>query len=344
MEKIISIIVPAYNMEDYLERCLTSILDYKWNENLEVIVVNDGSKDRTLQIALMYKEKFPEVIIVIDKKNGHYGSTINSAIPIAQGKYVKILDADDWFDTKEFGCFIEQLKTIDSDLVITNYTKKYISGKNKTTRYSPEQYNKIFDFSILLSSYNLINLHRHAGVTYRTELLNKINYKQSEGILYTDLEWIFYPMFYIKTIVFIDLNIYQHFIGRIDQSTDKFIILRNISHFLCIAEKMYSYYIVFDKNNDLECNRRRYLKLNIIDRYRHLYLLYLFHQPYKIFDPIAMKKFDEYIKEKDLTLYKELETIKLHRFIPFPYIWYWRRYSKRIPQWIIDILIKIKGE
>jgi glycosyltransferase involved in cell wall biosynthesis len=187
--KIISIIVPAYNMEHYLDRCLTSVLDHKWDEELEVIVVNDGSKDITLQIALAYKEKFPEIVTVIDQENGNQGSAMNAGLRVAKGKYVKELDADDWFDTKEFERFIEQLKNVDCDLVITNWTTNYSSGKKEKEVYSWIKENRIYDFFIM-SPLKSWYLHMYA-ISYRTELLRAINYRQTEGLFYTDTDWFF---------------------------------------------------------------------------------------------------------------------------------------------------------
>ena len=91
MNKILSLIIPTYNMAELLPRCLDSIIASGVNESIEAIVVNDGSKDNSLEIAKKYEEQHPECITVIDKPNGNYGSTINAALPVAKGKYVKIL-------------------------------------------------------------------------------------------------------------------------------------------------------------------------------------------------------------------------------------------------------------
>ena len=119
--KILTIIVPSYNMEAYLPKCLGSLIidDKDLLQKLEVIVVNDGSKDRTSEIAHEFEANYPGVFRVIDKKNGHYGSCINAGLAIATGFYVKVLDADDWFVTGHFQNFLrfidnEYLKGSDS--------------------------------------------------------------------------------------------------------------------------------------------------------------------------------------------------------------------------------------
>lgn len=104
MEKQISIIIPTYNMEKYIGQCLDSLLIPEFDE-VEILVVNDGYKDRSSEIAHSYANRYPDSIRVIDKSNGNYGSCINAALPVATGRYVKILDADDSFDTAEISKF-----------------------------------------------------------------------------------------------------------------------------------------------------------------------------------------------------------------------------------------------
>ena len=110
MNKILTIIIPTYNMEKYLRRCLDSlIIDEEEMKQLEVLVINDGSKDSSSQIAHEYQDKYPDTFRVIDKENGNYGSCINRGLKEATRKYVKVLDADDSFDTKNFAKLLNVL-------------------------------------------------------------------------------------------------------------------------------------------------------------------------------------------------------------------------------------------
>jgi glycosyltransferase involved in cell wall biosynthesis len=337
MDKLISIIIPTYNMEKYLGRCLNSVLSHKWDEILEVIVVNDGSKDRSLQIALEYKEKYSSILKIIDKENGNYGSTINAALPVAQGKYVKILDADDWFDTKEFDNFIEQLKNVESDLVISDFTLNYVSGKKKRVHF-PYENNRIYDFSIM-QSYKLLRMFMTA-VSYKRELLIENDYKQTEGILYTDQEWIFYPMFFVNRIVFIKANVYQYFIGREGQSVDINVQHKNISHDLTGIEKMLSDYFLLEKKMEIANSRKTYLCYRIVKRIDWLYKFYLLILPIEDFDVTIISELDKNFKMRNKEIYLLVEKTGLNKLIP--YIWYWRKYKKRIPQWIVKFIIKSK--
>ena len=122
--KLLSIIVPAYNMEAYLPHCVESILRTPSLAAVEIVVVNDGSKDKTLRIARQYADRYTDTVRVIDKPNGNYGSTINAALEIVRGEYVKILDADDTFDgsrVAEYLAFLRKMKGV--DMVVTPFVE-----------------------------------------------------------------------------------------------------------------------------------------------------------------------------------------------------------------------------
>ena len=121
-EKILSISVAAYNVEKYLVKLFEFLnISPEVNQKIEVIIVNDGSTDKTLEIANRFKSQYPQSVVIIDKKNGGYGSTINSSIAIAKGKYFKILDGDDWFNKNTLEDFLEFLENEEVDLVISPY-------------------------------------------------------------------------------------------------------------------------------------------------------------------------------------------------------------------------------
>ncbi len=111
--RLLSVIIPSYNTEIYLARCLDSLLYHSdILKQLDIIVVNDGSKDHTSEIAQEYQAKFPDTITVINKENGGHGSTINAGIKVAQGKYLKVLDSDDWVNINDFGNFVMTPKLV----------------------------------------------------------------------------------------------------------------------------------------------------------------------------------------------------------------------------------------
>ena len=108
--KLLSVIIPAYNMEAFLPQCVESIIRTTSRTLVEVVIVNDGSEDKTLRIAQQFVDKYPDTVRLIDKENGNYGSTINAALPVVQGEYVKILDADDRFEGSLLASFLTFLQ------------------------------------------------------------------------------------------------------------------------------------------------------------------------------------------------------------------------------------------
>lgn len=217
-EKVLSIIIPTYNMENYISKCLDSLL-IPSIDLIEVLVINDGSKDESSAIAHQYKERFPNSIRVIDKENGNYGSCINRGLKEVTGRYVKILDADDTFDTKNFEEFVKFISQNDTDCIITNYIQ--INSENKELNkvcFNIHSKKTRIPFNKMPKKL-LRDIQMHA-VTYKTKILIDNNYFQTEGISYTDNEWVFLPLAWCKSFVYYPYVIYRYLIGREGQTVD----------------------------------------------------------------------------------------------------------------------------
>jgi len=219
MEKILTVIVPTYNMEKYLDKCLTSlILSEEQMNQLEVLVINDGSKDRSSEIAHGYEQCYPQTFRVIDKENGNYGSCINRGLKEATGKYVKVLDADDCYENKNLGQYLSFLQKTNVDLVINDFVCTGTDGKIiRTVHYNlPTQVDFAFSRNICRSMHLAI-LQMHA-VAYKLDVLRSMGYIQTEGISYTDQEWVFTPLMKVQTICYFDKIIYRYLLGRPGQT------------------------------------------------------------------------------------------------------------------------------
>jgi len=215
-DKLLTLAIPTYNMEEYLEKCIRSCVCRNM-EYLELIIVNDGSQDRSSEIGHLLEKEFPGIVRVIDKENGNYGTCVNSALAGAKGKYFKMLDPDDWADTKSLDVLLEHMKTVDVDMFYTVSEERRM-GKELLCRMSvPDkvEVGKIYDArsfdGIALGAEYLYCSH---CLTYRTEILRQIGLTLQAGISYTDNEFVFYPLDHIRTVVFYDLPLYQYFVGR----------------------------------------------------------------------------------------------------------------------------------
>ncbi|MBO4571256.1 MAG: glycosyltransferase [Bacteroidales bacterium] len=218
MNKILTIVIPSYNMEKYLDRCLSSlIVDNDLMDRFEALIVNDGSKDRTSEIAHGYEARFPGTFRVIDKENGHYGSCVNAGLAEAEGDYIKILDADDFF-AAGFSDYLSFLEKTDADLVLTESISVDEDGNmlSKTSFHLPPNETAVVN---LLNDSGIKHLD-HFNITWRTSLLKEMGYRQTQGISYTDLEWSTLPSSRIASVAYCPATVYCYLRGRIGQSVD----------------------------------------------------------------------------------------------------------------------------
>jgi glycosyltransferase involved in cell wall biosynthesis len=220
--KLLTITVPTYNMEALLPRCLDSMLPPSQLQRLEIIIVNDGSKDDSLGVARQYEARFPEVVKVIDKENGGHGSALNVGIREAKGKYFKIVDADDWLDPTDLTAHMGYLDRYDADMVLTNYMRTYDNTGAEPILYSDrlEQKDYLRDDlyrALMIDTSHLSYAHMHA-ITYRTALLQDNDIRITEHSFYVDQEYIVYPQKFIERARYQNIFLYRYYNGRPGQS------------------------------------------------------------------------------------------------------------------------------
>lgn len=255
-DKLLSVVVPAYNMEKYIRKNLDTVTSASRIDRIEIIIVNDGSSDGTLSVCRQYEERFPAIIHIIDKPNGHYGSCINAALQIACGKYFRILDADDWFDTQALDAFVEKLSTCDADLVVTQRCEvTEDKDGNFSNRYFPLhniQYGKMYDaHGFCMSDYAIgleFNMH---SMTYKTEVLHDVGLHLPEGICYTDMIYCLMPIDRIATIIAYDIYLYHYWVGREGSSTTRSSVKRNFGHITKVLSVMLQYVIRHRRPDDI---------------------------------------------------------------------------------------------
>lgn len=322
MAKLLTIAVPAYNMETYLGRCLDSILLDEIKEYLEVLLVNDGSKDNTLAIAQDYEQKYPDILKVIDKPNGGWGTAINKAIELASGKYFKILDSDDWFDSNALVGFIGLLDTIDVDLVATSFSYEYTSGGNKNDIYPIELCNRVIQFDDYLRQNNHDKHLPMATITFRTKLLQNNHITVAEKY-YADLDYVLRPLIFVQTIYFSQLNLYKYWIGREGQSTSLVGYNLHIDDYLNVSKTLVLFYKSQVLNIGSNVNIRLAFEKHLLRILKFSYYILLSPQfgGRRKESVIKCRDFDVFLKKEAPTLYQELNRTKVKKFIPYILIW-----------------------
>lgn len=306
-------------MEKYLPKCLDSLIVSDENmQRLEVLVINDGSKDSSSQIAHEYEARYPQTFRVIDKENGNYGSCINRGLKEATGKYVKVLDADDYYVNITFNSFISFLAQTEVDLVINDFCT--IDEKDRVI--DDYTFNLPIDQNFTLSDIPLrmVEWLWHHGITYRTEILRQINYKQTEGISYTDDEWIFMPMVAVRSVAYFPQDVYHYLLGREGQTFDPKVMMDSFDKRIKVGMSMVKYYA--SVWNTCPEDSKLFMTEKIKRRINVIYNFYL-TKHYTSKGNKLLKTFDRYVKEQSADIY-QLFVQDTDRFGHANYIRVWR--------------------
>lgn len=322
MTKLLTVAVPVYNTKKYLRRCLDSLLQNDILDELEIIAVNDGSKDSSLEILKEYKSKFPNTVRIVDKENGGHGSAVNSGIANASGKYFRVIDSDDWVSAENFSEFVHRLSKEDADLVVTDYRREYsLDSRTELFEFSNLEDGKTYefeDFDIALLSGEYFVM---AGSTYKTELLRKCGLSLFEKTYYVDMQYNIVPISEIKTFSYYRLDIYRYMIGRAEQSVSLASFVRNsLDH-----ERVIKFCISFFSELQKNASETVILYLSVIMNYflyTH-YQIFCKHSKKRYASFSSIKAFDAFLKEASPYLYEKsngIDFIKNHRKTKFLFV------------------------
>ena len=244
--KYISFAIPCYNSAEYMEHAIQSILPA--GEDVEIIVVNDGSKDETAEIAARYEKEYPTIVKAVNKENGGHGDAVNVGLDHATGLYYKVVDSDDWVDEEALfkildvvKSFVEQKKEV--DMVISNYVYEKVGMEHKKVIHYRNvlPQNEIFRWDDIgrfhLDQYILMH-----SVLYRTELLKLCQMRLPKHTFYVDNIYVYYPLPHVRTLYYIDVDFYRYYIGREDQSVNEKVMISRIDQQLFVTRSMIDMY------------------------------------------------------------------------------------------------------
>lgn len=239
-DKILTIAIPCYNSEDYMDRAIKSCLI---NEDcIEIIIVDDGSKDKTTEKADKYAADYPDIVKVIHKENGGHGDAVMTGLKNATGRYFKVLDSDDWLGKKALKViltFLEENEKLDTefDMLISDYVYEKL-GKKKKKRITyrgimPSRTSFTWDEIGKFKPWKNILMH---SVIYRTDLLRHTGLTLPKHTFYVDNIYVYHPLPYMKKLYYIDVDLYHYFIGRDDQSVNEKNMLNRIDQQLLVTK------------------------------------------------------------------------------------------------------------
>ena len=244
--KYISFAIPCYNSEAYMAQAIESILP--GGEDVEILIVNDGSKDRTAEIGKEYEEKYPGIVKLINKENGGHGDAVNAGLAHASGKYFKVVGSDDWVDRISLMKILNVLKNFEEeeqevDMLIANYVYEKVGMEHKKViRYDnvlPEnqilKWDEIGQFHI--GQYILMH-----SVIYRTDMLKLCQLTLPKHTFYVDNIYVYYPLPHVRTLYYMNVDFYRYFIGREDQSVNEKVMISRIDQQIFVTKTMIDMY------------------------------------------------------------------------------------------------------
>lgn len=240
--KLLTIAIPCYNSQDYMENCIKSLLP--GGEDVEILVINDGSKDMTGDIANAYEKRYPGIVRAIHQENGGHGEAVNTGIRNATGLFFKVVDSDDWVDGEAYLAILARLKELAGgsevlDMMISNFVyEKQGAKRKKVMRYSSVMpKDKMFGWSDTRYFIKGIYILMHS-VIYRTKLLRDCGLELPKHTFYVDNLFVYQPLPFVKNMYYMDVDFYRYYIGRDDQSVNESVMIGRIDQQIKVNKLM----------------------------------------------------------------------------------------------------------
>ncbi len=267
MNKTITFGIPCYNSADYMDHCITSILEGTgYAEDVQIVIVDDGSaKDSTPQKADEWAERYPSIIKAVHQENGGHGMAVMKAVANADGEYFKNIDSDDWVDAEAVRALLDKLRYFVGlgdkvDLVITNYVYEHVEDQtqNVVDYRHVMPVGRVFGWNEIghfgLTQYILMH-----ALTYRTETLREADLQMPAHTFYVDNVYAYVPFPKCHSLYYLDVDLYRYFIGREDQSVNTDVLTSRVDHYWRVARVMMRAYHVYD---DIEIVQLRDYMMN----------------------------------------------------------------------------------
>lgn len=308
MEKLITFAVPCYNSAEYMDHCIGTLLT--GGEDVEIILVDDGSvKDNTAEICDRYAEKYPTIIKAIHQENGGHGEGVNQGLRNATGMYYKVVDSDDWLDVdclKKVIAKLKELKEQKLDMMICNYVYEHVVDNTHHTMH----YKNVFPQDVVftwddINKFSISQCLLMHSVIYRTELLRESKVVLPKHTFYVDNIFVFHPLPYVKSIYYMDLDLYRYFIGREDQSVNEKIMASRIDQQLRVTKIMIDSHKIEDV----------YAVSKKLGKYMKKYLTMMMTISTIFCELCEFEDKDE--KRKDLWKYLKDRDEKMYKFVRF---------------------------
>jgi len=238
---LLTIIVPSYKTAPYIDMCLPTFINNELKKKIKVLLIDDGTPDKeTKEKLIFFAKTYPDFFEFIHKGNGGHGSVINLGAALSQSKYFKVIDGDDWVNTKELVNLVRFLQSCIDDIVFSDFSyiytdhKVFVSGANdhSTNFYVGKNIDSIENFTIVFHNETIkTSLWKNNGIAVR------------ENVFYDDQEYCLYPLEYAKTVAYCPGDVYQYRIGEEGQSVSPASRGKHFEDLVKINDDLYDLYL-----------------------------------------------------------------------------------------------------
>ena len=328
MEKVLTVIVPSYNAEAYIRHNLESFCIKRILDDIEILVINDGSYDHTADIAQEIVTRYPDSYKLINKENGGHGSGINCGIQNALGNYLKVVDADDWVDQDAFINLVEILKTCNADVIYSGFLWVFDNGESDMELCQRKaEFKEPFKHVVYQKKYvfdevaEQLYMKMH-NITIRTEILKGHQIQMDEHCYYVDTEFITYSIPYVKTICFINEFVYQYRIGHQGQSISLEKMQMNEQNYDRVLDSLFRFYRKLGKTILCSVEKKDYIA-RIIARVVAGKIKIMLSFPSSYSKKQELLRFDEKIRVSYPEIYEKNQNCAVHILRMNPYLLYY---------------------
>ncbi len=301
--KLLTFAIPCYNSQDYMENCIKSLLP--GGDDVEILVIDDGSKDSTADIADAYEKKYPGIVRAIHQENGGHGEAVNAGIRNATGLYFKVVDSDDWVDGEAYEKILNKLRELAGgdktlDMMISNYVYEKAGAKHKKVMHYPSLPKDC------IFTWNEAKLHKGQyilmhSVIYRTKLLRECGLVLPKHTFYVDNIYVYKPLPNVKTMYYMDVDFYRYYIGREDQSVNEKVMIGRIDQQIKVNKIMIDEFDLWKIANP---KLRRYM-FNYLEIITVISTVMLIRSGTEE-NLLKKRELWKYIKDKDIRLFHHL--------------------------------------
>lgn len=301
--KLLTFAIPCYNSQDYMEHCIKSLLP--GGDDVEILVIDDGSKDSTADIADAYEKKYPGIVRAIHQENGGHGEAVNAGIRNATGLYFKVVDSDDWVDGEAYEKILNKLRELAGgdktlDMMISNYVYEKAGAKHKKVMHYPSLPKDC------IFTWNEAKLHKGQyilmhSVIYRTKLLRECGLVLPKHTFYVDNIYVYKPLPNVKTMYYMDVDFYRYYIGREDQSVNEKVMIGRIDQQIKVNKIMIDEFDLWKIANP---KLRRYM-FNYLEIITVISTVMLIRSGTEE-NLLKKRELWKYIKDKDIRLFHHL--------------------------------------